>query len=91
MVDMYLGCKGRTHPEGTFILHGEQVTIIGNQVQNVLINVSERAQHALLPQPLFTQDAPPGHKQDVEISRRMHFILTSSSRPRTTVLKHSFA
>lgn len=69
MVDVYLGCKVRTHPESTFILHGQQVTIIRNQVQNVLIDVDERAQNALLPQPLFTQHAPSRHKEDVEISR----------------------
>lgn len=79
MAELYIVRKGGTHPEGTFILHGEQVTIIGNQVQNILINVDERAEHTLLPQPLFTQDAPPRHKQNVEISRRMRLILTKDA------------
>lgn len=67
-IDVYLACTCGTHPEGTFILHGQQVTIIGNQVQDILINVDERAQHALLLQSLFTQHTPPRHKQNVEVA-----------------------
>lgn len=58
------------HLEGTFGLHGEQVSIEGDQVQAVLLPVDEGAQHTLLLQPLLTQEASARHKQDVEISLR---------------------
>lgn len=80
---MYLGC---THPESTFILHGEQVAIIGDQVQDVLVDVGERGQHTLLLQPLLTQQAPPRHEQNVEVSRRMHLVLAEGAQCRIKVL-----
>lgn len=76
MVDTYLGCISWTHPKSTFIFHGQQVPIVGNQVQDVLVDVDERAQHAQLLQPLLTQHAPPRHKQYVEVSWQMHLVLT---------------
>lgn len=70
--------SGSTHPKSAFILHGKQVTIERNQVQDILIDVDKGAQHSLLLQPLFTQHAPPGHEQDVEVSCWMQLIFTTA-------------
>lgn len=55
------------HLEGALGLHGEQVSVEGDQVQAVLLAVDEGAQHALLLQPLLAQEAAAWHEQDVEI------------------------
>lgn len=60
--------KMSSHPKGALRLHGQKVSVIRNQVQNVLIDVSEGVENAFLLQPLLTQETPARNKQDVEIS-----------------------
>lgn len=57
------------HPEGALGLHGQEVSIIRYQVQNVLVDVGEGVENPFLLQPLLTQQTPARHEQDVEISR----------------------
>lgn len=66
-----------TNPKCALRLHGQQVPIIRDEIQDVLVHIDQRTQHTLLLQPLLTQKAPPRHKQDMEVTWRAEFVLTA--------------
>lgn len=64
-----------SYPESAFRLHGQEVSVVGDKVQDVLVYVGERVEDALLLQPLFTQQTAPRNEQYVELTVRLQLVL----------------